>query len=162
MNRLTEEQRARVPELRKQGYTMEQIAKAFGVSKSCITFWSDPKKYREQWGKANKKFREINPEYVKECHKLYHQMHVSRLKSGEYVRHKESKRQQPDACEVCTRVASLRHHHWDDAKPWVGIWMCESCHQRVEFIDFPPDPGFVENYLALKDIVEKSVEGVVV
>jgi len=155
--KLTEGQKARIPRLREQGYTMIQIARAFGVSKSCITYWSNPEKYREQWGIANKKFIDNNPEQARERSRLHSQEHVSRLKSGKYVTHGNSKRPKPVNCEMCGNAAYLRHHHWDDNEPYVGIWLCEVCHRPVEYIDFPPQRDFVERYLALKETIKNLV-----
>jgi len=154
--KLTEEQRARVPELKAKGYTMTQIARVFGVSKSCITYWSNPEKYREQWKAANKRFADSNPERVKERSRLHSQEHVSRLRTGKYVTHSTSKRPKPAGCEICGRAAHLRHRHWDDNKPYVGIWLCEVCHRQVEHIDFPPQQDFVGKYLVLKEAIENK------
>ena len=57
-----------------------------------------------------------------------------------------------DICEVCGRtgVKRMSYHHWDDAHPEQGIWVCFPCHKMAECID----AGLGETYLLLKQSIE--------
>ena len=46
------------------------------------------------------------------------------------------KRQYPGQCELCeAKVKLLHYHHWDDAHPEVGVWLCPQCHRYAEGFD---------------------------
>jgi len=75
------------------------------------------------------------------------------------VRHrtKVNKRPRPETCELCGRVPGrLHYHHWNDAKPEQGIWVCIPCHQRVEYYE----KGMIDAYLKLKQTIIDGRDGV--
>lgn len=50
-------------------------------------------------------------------------------------------------CELCKRIIKrLLWHHWDDSKPYWGMWLCGVCHSFAERLD----GGFTKSYLELK------------
>jgi len=66
---------------------------------------------------------------------------------------KEPKRDYPvdQKCELCHTVRNrLHYHHWDDAKPWKGVWCCIWCHGICEFIERRILDGVIEEYAKLK------------
>lgn len=50
-----------------------------------------------------------------------------------------NKRPYHSVCELCSLLREtgnmLHYHHWDDNRPWLGIWVCSSCHHLAEAID---------------------------
>jgi len=157
--KLTVNQKRLIPVLREAGVSVVEIARRFGVSQSCVLFWSDPEKWRPRYAEANRKERQNKPEKVRKRSLNWRRKHATRLKTGVYISHTNSKRPYPPGglCEICGRTARLRYHHWEDTKPHVGIWICEKCHRPIEFIDFPPDIDFTEKYLAKKAVIEKGL-----
>ena len=75
---------------------------------------------------------------------------------GVYGRFKVKKRPHPGRCELCERdkssggkVLKLSWHHWDDDHPEQGVWLCRSCHQFAEIVDWKGIER-VHKYLGLK------------
>jgi ribosomal protein L37AE/L43A len=60
---------------------------------------------------------------------------------------KVDKRPRPEACELCHRDRPrLHYHHWNDAQPEQGVWVCSHCHRHVEAYE----KGLIVAYLKLK------------
>ena len=70
------------------------------------------------------------------------------------------KRPSTNCCEICGKVGngkkSLDYHHWNDAHPEWGIWVCSSCHFVAEFIDSMNSEEFkarMAKYLELQKMI---------
>jgi len=75
--------------------------------------------------------------------------------SGKLLR--KAKRDYPlnEKCELCHKGnRKLDYHHWDDSKPWVGVWCCLKCHRMVEAVENPGFGVIVERYGELKREVD--------
>lgn len=111
------------------------------------------------------KYKEKKDAYMKEYYqrpevKLKHREYQLRYKRQHYLstktgRIRVDKRLYPSdqCCEVCgVNHKRLMYHHWDDADPSKGVWVCYLCHQLSEGID----RGLVPKYLGLKQLIEGS------
>ena len=107
------------------------------------TYGRTPHKHRKGWA------------YCKQCHKdrnhqwnKNHREHV-RARQREYMRKNfvrstntkwrvVGKRVYPSGkiCELCnTTKKALAYHHWDDARPEMGMWICQSCHKAAHWLE---------------------------
>ncbi len=60
-------------------------------------------------------------------------------------------------CELCFEVRlRLVYHHWDDAKPYLGVWCCAWCHGICESIERRVLRGIVKEYRVLKTKLKKA------
>ncbi len=77
-----------------------------------------------------------------------------------------SKRTYPGICEMCGVSANgemwaLVYHHWDDATPSAGVWVCQLCHrvvEAVEIIDGGPTTRDTYNHVSIPAICTKYRE----
>lgn len=58
-------------------------------------------------------------------------------------------------CELCgvpdADCGRLHYHHWDDATPSLGLWLCPNCHRLAEGMDVAlADPITLDKYAAIK------------
>jgi len=70
--------------------------------------------------KANKRFRENNPEKYEA-----HMAVTVAVASGKLVK--------PDACQDCGAAVPLQAHHEDYSKPLDVMWLCSSCHAKHHY-----------------------------
>jgi len=75
-----------------------------------------------------------------------------RLNSTKYRWTGVKKRPYPGYCEICGRrkEKNLHYHHWDDSRPYLGMWLCGSCHGSATVIEHKFNE---QKYLELKDII---------
>lgn len=67
--------------------------------------------------KANKKFRQKNPEKY-----AAHEAVTIAVASGKLVK--------PDTCSSCGNFARVQGHHEDYSKPLDVVWLCSTCHAK--------------------------------
>ncbi len=73
---------------------------------------------------------------------------------GNNRRIKTIKRLRPTICEFCKKDKEmLYYHHWDDAAPHFGIWVCYSCHKLVEL--FEDEPTIIDRYNRYNELKRK-------
>ena len=89
------------------------------------------KKYVREWNRKNVLMTTIN---------------------GKIVRLRIKKRISSGFCELCNKKCSshLQWHHWDDTHPEIGMWLCLTCHPKVEFYE----SGMIFKYKELKKYLE--------
>jgi len=51
--------------------------------------------------------------------------------NGKAILRNVDKPPKPLLCTLCNRKANLAFHHWEDAKPEIGLWICNSCHMAI-------------------------------
>jgi len=72
------------------------------------------------------------------------------------------KRPKTEDCELCGKNGhDLNYHHWDNAHPWYGMWICDSCHRKAESVEhlntfLEGNRKFMAEYLLLKDMIERG------
>lgn len=108
--------------------------------------------YRKHREVLRLKHREYMREYtqrpeVKQRMKEYRRQHTLGTSKGRIAVHK---RPRPNnTCEVCGgEFKRLEYHHWNEALPELGVWVCYKCHQRAEMVDKAWE--HLEKYLSLK------------
>jgi hypothetical protein len=77
-----------------------------------------------------------------------------------------SKRPYPLGCELCGATTNgvlraLVYHHWDDAFPSVGIWVCQKCHkiaEAVEIVDEGKTASATFNHASISEVIAKYRE----
>ena len=124
-----------------------------------------------------RKNRQLHPESIEKARKRSRDWHwknreYHNQKLREYMRENYlhgkllsiPKRKRPaEICEICHYGAKyLAYHHWDDARPWLGVWVCSRCHTLAEIIDYliSHKPNYlqsrIEEYISLKEKIEKD------
>lgn len=106
------------------------------------------------WCKAcYKEYYERNRERIRLYHKKYHrEKRLTTKMEGKVVTISVRKRPYPagDTCELCGRESRrLCYHHWDDTHPEWGMWLCNLCHIKAEFIEAGKDVAYRE----LKEVI---------
>jgi len=117
---------------------------------------NNPEKLRAQALRAFARMM-ADPERHKktlETRRNYSRKHSLIIK-GKYTR--VNKRPRPDnICELCGLGNTwLHYHHWDDAHPELGLWVCAHCHKIAE----GQEKGIVSKYLELKKHLSPAVQG---
>jgi len=119
--------------LRKGGLTYGEIAEILNVSESRARYLGNPDTRRK----------------AAVHHKNYQRRHQISTRSG-FIFGVKKRPRPDDTCELCGRnVTKLDYHHWDDTAPYLGLWLCVSCHIFADRID----KGMVDKYLALKESI---------
>jgi hypothetical protein len=66
-------------------------------------------------------------------------------------------RPRPTSCELCSREGvRLFHHHWNDDKPELGVFVCWECHKVCELVDELTLENISKKYLELKEDTEEQ------
>lgn len=125
------------------------------------------KEYNKKWAKENKeKLNEYQKKWAKEHRKQLREIdRKTKIVTGGKKYSGLKKREYPidNKCELCEEVAKrLVYHHWDDndlqkGKNVKGIWICNMCHQFVEFIEKHSDyQKYSNKYLKLKEKINET------
>jgi hypothetical protein len=75
------------------------------------------------------------------------------------VRLQRQKREYPlnQKCELCHGVhLHLVYHHWNDSKPWIGLWCCRRRHGICEAVESDNFKAVVKEYKGLKTKLKKA------
>jgi hypothetical protein len=57
-------------------------------------------------------------------------------------------------CELCYKVTKrMGYHHWDDTKPYLGIWCCTKCHRACDAFERGNLGLVLRAYKKLKGII---------
>ena len=70
-----------------------------------------------------------------------------------------TKRDYTGYCELCSVEVekNLHYHHWDDAIPSMGLWMCAKCHRYAEGFDKAmTDSALLDTYAELRTSISKG------
>ena len=63
-----------------------------------------------------------------------------------------------ECCEICSNTSHrLAYHHWNDAEPDKGIWICSYCHGICNFFERSQTQRvkhIIETYLFLKNLLQ--------
>ncbi len=102
-------------------------------------------------------YKEKNKEKINQRIKNYSRKYYINTRDGDgnRIKIKCEKKDYPsnNECELCKRIRKrLSYHHWDDDKPWLGMWLCNTCHFTAENID----KNLHCNYLLIKSKIEKD------
>lgn len=148
------------------------LRKGYFICKACTrkenrNYYKEHPKFRrkqkevaKKWRAEHKDFlRDYMKNYLRNWHKRNPNYYRDYLRKNVLVINRKytrvQKRDYPpnSCCELCIKPRRrLAYHHWDDAEPQKGIWVCRLCHLLVEAID---DKKLSEKYLELKLQVEK-------
>jgi hypothetical protein len=66
-----------------------------------------------------------------------------------------NKRPYTNYCELCgvLKARKLGYHHWDNARPDLGIWVCCRCHNVAEAVDRNVIQTIIARYLKFKELM---------
>ena len=102
-------------------------------------------------------YKNGHKEHHKRWRKQYMREHYIRSSTnGVRVKIRAQKRPHTITCEICAKVPTkgvLGYHHWDDARPSLGIWLCTFCHIFVTFVE----RGYAQKYAELKQMVTEEL-----
>ncbi len=73
------------------------------------------------------------------------------------------KRKRPDRCELCRATLNfkkmserLEYHHWYEARPDLGLWLCFKHHRFAETLDAPNARVLIHTYYDIKAEAEQN------
>ena len=103
----------------------------------------NPDNTRRLGRESARRQKELNPEKIKERHRLYARKRIKTYKDearmGLNIAVKSGKIIKPRECSKCGKELKLSAHHDDYNKPLDVIWFCYQCHSdlhRLGVIDF--------------------------
>ena len=141
---LSNEIKERVLKLKAEGMSFDKIGERVGLTRQLV-------------GKV------VHPGRTEARKKLRNQYRVHTTINGVNKRYPVNKRACPNLCELCERdklqsgrAIKLYWHHWNDDKLEMGLWLCRSCHQFVEILEYK-GTTFVAKYMELKEEKEKNL-----
>ena len=108
--------------------------------------------------RASRVYRNGHRVHIRRHQAQYTREHYIRTSiNGKRVKIRTYKRPHTTICEICGKAptkGALGYHHWDDARPCLGLWLCTFCHIFVTFVE----RGYAQKYAALKQMVTKEID----
>ena len=106
-------------------YYLEHRKEAIARSKAHQL--ANKERYREICRLYYYRHREARLEYAR-THPQHHRVIKHR---GRVILRNVNKPPKPMFCTLCDRKSHLVYHHWEDSKPDIGLWICNTCHSAI-------------------------------